>query len=250
MRIDIKEYLSSRKFTILWSGGKDSTAALLWVLQNISHEDFNILFIKVAENTYYLNEHYVINIARDLGISNKLIIASANRSFFDDLKKWGIPLIGFSRWCLNHYKIKVIKKLLREGKIFRINVSGVTRTSRFRKNLKQRDYFRETDTISIMPILSWSKKQILSYIRDHGIELNPCYELFGHSGNCMFCPFHTKSQVIRTINWLRKNDPEYLQALALALAKQNPSGRWRRTILRKWERALITQMPSISSFFS
>jgi 3'-phosphoadenosine 5'-phosphosulfate sulfotransferase (PAPS reductase)/FAD synthetase len=38
-----------RDFTVLWSGGKDSTAVLLWVLENVNHTAWNVLYIFTSE---------------------------------------------------------------------------------------------------------------------------------------------------------------------------------------------------------
>jgi len=43
LRFDPREFLANREFTVLWSGGKDSTAALLWVLDNVPHDNWDIL---------------------------------------------------------------------------------------------------------------------------------------------------------------------------------------------------------------
>ncbi|RLE90745.1 MAG: hypothetical protein DRN04_14415 [Thermoprotei archaeon] len=56
--------LNSTKFTVLFSGGKDSLAVLLWVLDNISHDNWNILYIEVTGNTHYLCSEYVKKICR------------------------------------------------------------------------------------------------------------------------------------------------------------------------------------------
>jgi len=57
--INVKEFLNRKFFTVLFSGGKDSTAALLWVLDHINHSNWNILYVEVTGNTHPLCTRYV-----------------------------------------------------------------------------------------------------------------------------------------------------------------------------------------------
>jgi len=179
---DPVKFLNERKFTVLWSGGKDSTASLLWILDNIKHEDWNVLFIEVTGNTHRLNIEYVYGIARQLGIANKLIHARReDLDFFDALRRWGIPVIGYSRWCLKEFKEKVI-----ERHSYFTQVSGIRRTdSARRKHVGLIEYYRMTGNIAVNVIYDWSKERVLQYTKEHGVEINPCYRIYGHSGNCL-----------------------------------------------------------------
>jgi len=235
---NLVEYLNRRRFTVLFSGGKDSTATLLWVIDNIVHRDWNVVFIRVAENTHSLNEEYVVNLCDSLDILDRLVIASTNRSFFGDLEKWGIPLLGCYRWCYYHYKQKVVNWLARKRLVYRVQVSGVTRTSRARRNLRHIEYYRLDDAICVLPVLDWSREEILDYVKDHGVELNPCYKLVGHSGNCLFCPYHTKAAIYKTISFLRTFEPDLYHGLRRALLARRPRGRLGREILKRWLGAL------------
>jgi len=50
--VEAEKILNQHRFTILWSGGKDSTAALLWVLDHVSHKDWNVLYVEITGNTH------------------------------------------------------------------------------------------------------------------------------------------------------------------------------------------------------
>ena len=75
LNLDPREFLKDREFTVLWSGGKDSTATLLWVLDNVKHDNWDVLYIEVTGNTHPLCTQYVVDTAKQLGIYNKLKIA-------------------------------------------------------------------------------------------------------------------------------------------------------------------------------
>lgn len=211
-KFDIKEYLNSHKFTVLWSGGKDSTATLLWVLNNIMHERWNILYIEVSGNTHELCNQYVHEVAKELGVYNKLIHAKReDLDFFECIKKWGIPIFGKYRWCLYQFKQKLFIRY-----DYTIQVTGSKQSDSYRrKNIKPIEYFRQTGNILVAPIMTWSTKQVKRYILDHEIPLNPCYKLFNHSGNCMFCPYHSTASIVLTLNdpYWRNKIIETLQAL-------------------------------------
>jgi len=211
INIDVKEYLNSRKFSVLFSGGKDSLATLLWVLDNVQHERWNILYIEITGNTHKLCNQYVHEICDELGVSNKLIHAKRqDLDFFDALKKWGIPILGKSRWCLSQFKRKV---MIRHSHL--IQVLGIKATdSCRRKGRPLVELYRITNHIVVKPIYYWTKKQVIDYIRSWNLDINPCYAIYRHSGNCMFCPYHNKAQIILTLadSYWRKKILDALKA--------------------------------------
>jgi len=210
LNLDPRELLANREFTVLWSGGKDSTATLLWVLDNVPHDNWDILYIEVTGNTHPLCTQYVVDTAKQLGIYNKLKIARReDLDFYEALKRWGAPIVGKMRWCLHQFKLKMIERYAKN-----IQVSGVRRgDSRVRRNIASVDYFKLTGSITVNVLADWSKKQVLNYLRTHGVEQNPCYRLYGHSGNCMFCCYHDKPSIIRTLQ-----DPYWREKILDALS--------------------------------
>jgi len=226
---DPVKFLNERRFTVLWSGGKDSTAALLWILDHVKHDDWNILFIEVTGNTHPMNVQYVYETAKQLGVFNKLIHARrGDTDFFTIMRRKGIPIIGYSRWCLSEFKHWAIKRYS-----YLTQVSGIKRTDSYRRrNIGLVEYFRMTDSITVNVIYDWSKERVLQYIKDHGVELNPCYRICGHSGNCMFCPYHRYEYIVKTLS-----DPEWRQKILDALeyvAKNRRMGSISRQIYEKW----------------
>ncbi len=207
---NIAEFLNERRFTVLFSGGKDSLATLLWVLNNVQHNDWNILYIEVTGNTHPLCIEYVKNTCRSLGVYNKLVIAKRNDlDFFECLRRWGVPIIGKYRWCMYQFKLKLMKAYSHLTV-----VTGVRRSdSHIRRKILPIGFFKITKNVSVNPIYNWNKKQVLAYIRKHGLELNPCYKIYGHSGSCMFCPYHNKRQIILTLQ-----DPEWREKILSSLA--------------------------------
>jgi 3'-phosphoadenosine 5'-phosphosulfate sulfotransferase (PAPS reductase)/FAD synthetase len=220
--------LARHRFTVLWSGGKDSTAALLWVLDNIGHRNWNILYVEITGNTHPLCTQYVVETAEKLGVSDRLVVVKT-ADFFELMDKWGPPLLHGYRWCLYQLKMKAFERA------HSITVSGARREdSSIRRNLRVVTVIRQTGKVAVSPILEWSKEEVVQYIREHGLDLNPCYGLYGHSGNCMFCPYASKRQVVLTLN-----DPEWRAKVLRILEKHRDrmmKGRMSRSLYEKWTR--------------
>jgi len=192
--IDIAKVLADHKFTVLWSGGKDSTAALLWTINNVNHNDWNILYIEVTGNTSPLCNQYVHETAEKLGISDRLIHAKSENDFFDLIRKNGVPT-PMTRWCMRIMKLEIMKKYSHY-----MQVTGMKRSdSKARKNIQIIWKSKNTDNLLINPIAYWNDRAVLKYIKKHKIKLNPCYKKYGHSGSCMFCPFRDKRAVLLTM---------------------------------------------------
>jgi len=171
-----------------------------------------------------MSTEYVKSIVKELGLVNKLIIGQRDDlDFFDCLGRWGVPLIGKYRWCMHQFKLKVIKRCARK-----IQVTGIRNSdSHIRAKIKEIDFFRVTKSISVNPIISFRREDVIAYIRKHGVEINPCYEIYGHSGNCMFCPYHSKKQIILTLQ-----DPTWREKILQSLVKVK--GKISRKIAQKW----------------
>jgi len=243
---DPVKFLNERRFTVLWSGGKDSTAALLWVLDNVKHDDWNILFVEVTGNTHPLNIQYVYETAKTLGVLNKLIHAKrTDMDFFTAMKRWGIPIIGYSRWCLLAFKEEMFKRYS-----YFTEVTGIRRTdSKRRSRIGLVEYYRKTNNIAVNVIYNWSREKVLKYIRDHGVEINPCYQIYGHSGNCMYCPYHRYEYIVRTLR-----DPEWGPKIIETLqyvAENIRMGSISRQKYEKWMKAWrVINGPTLDKWYS
>ena len=223
---EAERILNRHRFTVLWSGGKDSTAALLWTLDHVRHDDWNILYVEITGNTHPLCNQYVQDVAEKLGVKDKLMVVKT-ADFFELMDKWGPPLLFAYRWCLYQLKLKAFQKT----HIF--NVDGIRRAdSRVRRKLNLISVFKMHGRVSISPLLDWSKGQVIDYIREHGVSLNPCYVKYGHSGNCMFCPYADKKHIILTLS-----DPEWRNKILSVFEKHKNKlmkGSIGRSIYERW----------------
>jgi 3'-phosphoadenosine 5'-phosphosulfate sulfotransferase (PAPS reductase)/FAD synthetase len=211
-----------KEFTVLWSGGKDSTALLLWVLDNVKHSSWNVLYAEITGNTSPLCNEYVITVAEKLGLYDRLLFVKT-RDFYELAERWGPPLLGAYRWCL--YRLK--KPAFRQGRY--ILVSGVRRAdSKVRRRGSWINRLLITDRqVVINPIFEWSREMVLDYLKDRGVPLNPCYSRYGHSGNCMFCPYADKKHIVLTMQ------DEYWRSKILLMLERHREGLMKGSIGRR-----------------
>jgi phosphoadenosine phosphosulfate reductase len=219
--------LNENSFTVLWSGGKDSTATLLWVLNNVKSKNWDVLYVEFTENTDQECTDYVIKTAESLGISEKLRIVRTE-DFFALCRKWGIPNI-YRRWCLYNLKIKAFRQT------HEINVTGMKRSdSKKRASLDVISYGKLSKRTCVNPIVEWNTADVFDYLKENGVKLNPCYGRLGHAGNCCFCPFMNKEQIAKTMS-----DPYWGKKIADLLKHPSvveKSAKWRiaRPVYRRW----------------
>ena len=223
----IARILSGRRFTVFFSGGKDSLAALLWVLDNVPDKSgMRVIYAEVSGNTHRLCNEYVHEVVEALGLEDCFVhVRREDRDFWDFLRELGPPLLMPTRWCLNEMKRKA----------WRSYVSGLfavlgirAEESNFRARYRQLK--RTADgQLTILPIFNWSREQVLDFIREHGLRPNPCYDLYGHSANCMFCPYHRREWAIRTLA-----DPEWGPRILSALKTCRIGGPIQAQIKERW----------------
>jgi 3'-phosphoadenosine 5'-phosphosulfate sulfotransferase (PAPS reductase)/FAD synthetase len=224
--MEAERILNQHKFTVLWSGGKDSTAALLWVLDHIRHNNWNVLYVEITGNTHPKCTEYVARATRKLGIEDKLVVAKT-ADFYELMDKWGPPLMFAYRWCLYQLKAKAFEKA------FSFTVDGVRRAdSNARRKTQLVSVVKLSGKVTVSPLVDWTKEHVLDYIKSHGLDLNPCYKLYGHSGNCMFCPYANKTHIILTMN-----DPEWHAKILPVLVRHREKlakGSIGRLIYNRW----------------
>jgi 3'-phosphoadenosine 5'-phosphosulfate sulfotransferase (PAPS reductase)/FAD synthetase len=224
--MEAERILNQHKFTVLWSGGKDSTAALLWVLDHIRHNDWNVLYVEVTGNTHPKCTEYVVRAAQKLSLEDRLIVAKT-KDFYELMDRWGPPLMFGYRWCLYQLKKKAFEKA------HYITVDGIRRAdSKVRRRLKLINIVKVSKKVAISPIIDWTKSQVIDYIRGCGLDVNPCYKLYGHSGNCMFCPYADKKHIILTMN-----DPEWRAKILPVLNRHKEKlakGSIGRSVYNRW----------------
>jgi len=225
----IARILNGRKFTVFFSGGKDSLAALLWVLDNVPDwGGMRVIYAEVSGNTHPLCNEYAHKVVETLGLEDRFVHARrGDVDFWAYMRRAGVPIPGLTRWCLTEFKRKAWLPHV-HGALAVMGIRAGESSYRARYRSLKRTWEGQ---FSLLPIFGWSGGQVLDYIREHGLRLNPCYARYGHSGNCMWCLYYRRDQIVRTLSdpeWGRRIVSALRGAPANGLVSERTKDRWLR----------------------
>jgi len=189
------------KYIVSVSGGKDSTACLLYMLERVKKEDVIPVFCDTkweADVTYeyldYLEKELEIEIIRlesegmlNLAKRKKMIPNRAYRFCTYNLK-----IVPFQKWLKDNFVGKedfiVVEGIRREESEARANIE----IFEIKKSVLKGEKF---DIPTMYPIAYWSKEKVFSYLAEKGIKPNPLYKIFNRVG-CMPCIFASKYELL------------------------------------------------------
>ena len=210
------------KYIVSISGGKDSTACLLYMLERAKKEDIIPVFCDTkweADETYeyldYLEKKLNIEIVR---IESEGMFALCERKKF--------VINRHMRSCTIELKIKPFQKWVKENFVSKeefIVVEGIRREeSEARKNtevleIKQSVLSGEKFLIPTMyPIAFWGIEKVFAYIEEKGIKINPLYRKGFRRVGCMPCVNASKYELL----YLPKKYRDRLEALEKTIGEQ------------------------------
>lgn len=179
------------------SGGKDSTAALLWMIHEsgIPREKLDVTFCDTD------NEHdWTIDHIRMLSEKvHPITVLNPDLGFYDlALKKRRFPSAK-ARFCTQHLKIiptqRHITGLFAACKKV-VSVSGVrANESEERSKLEEWDYSSALLTLQWRPLIRWTINDVLAIHRKYGIPLNPLYSMGAERVGCFPCIMSRKAEI-------------------------------------------------------
>jgi len=194
----IKEY-SIRSLVCCFSGGKDSLVATHYVLEEL--KDFEIEKHVVFVDTTVMcpiTIDYVKEVSKSFGWNLKILRPEPD--FWTLAEKWGAPTMN-RRWCCFHLKLKPIFMFVKNLSPQRGMVTRVRRNeSERRKNRRFVEYVKRMKGTEVYawhyhPILEWTEKDVLKYIRKHNLPMPPHYKL-GIKETCLCGAFATKKRMM------------------------------------------------------
>jgi len=203
----VKEY-SIRSLVCCFSGGKDSLVATHYVLNELdgfkSHDiDKHVIYVDtgamVPGNTDFVKE-----LCEDFGWNLTVLYGK----FFERAKEWGMPTM-YRRWCCYEVKLKPIKKFVRDLNPQRAEVLGLRQDESARRKKKGYRYVsrdRRNRSWRYLPILDWTEKDVLRYIRKFDLPMAPYYKL-GIKESCLCGAFSSKKEM----QIVRAQFPEFFQ---------------------------------------
>lgn len=184
-------------YSIGVSGGKDSTAVLLWMLHNsgIPRDRLDVTFSDTGNEHAWTYAH--VQLLNDK--LHPIQRLQPVRGFFDmALFKHRFPS-PVARFCTEELKIQPtqdhIQRLKASGKRV-IQVSGVRADeSDDRRDLPEWDYSGTYLCHSWRPLIRWKLADVLAIHATHEVPLNPLYALGAQRVGCWPCIMSRKAEI-------------------------------------------------------
>lgn len=216
-KLDLAKILTTAKCFLLFSGGNDSLATLLYT-QKIAAEigaDFRALHITTGVGFPQIETH-ARKVCRLLHV--RLSIIRPPKDFFDLARRWGIPSFRF-RWCCRELKVKPIQNFLAKINGAKIVIDGIRADERWQRSKYLPIWYHPTfKCLSVSPIFRWSKQHVVNYTRSAPVPKNPTQQ-FPCSGDC-FCGAYATPTTFRL---LKQHNPALFERLS-RLEKESPTG--------------------------
>ena len=217
---------------VSYSGGKDSLATLLLVLEaelrpSLLFVDTGLEFPETVENVRRVASRYSLD----------LVVEEAGDAFWKNLVHFGPPAKDF-RWCCKTCKLgpatRLIQQNFPEGVLSFIGQRAYKSESRARKGSVWRNPWTPNQ-LGASPIQRWTALHVWLFLFDRDAEFNPLYESGLERIGCFMCP-STDLAELRHIS--RRTDDygrwqEYLREHA---SSKGLPDEWLRYDLWRWRR--------------
>ena len=204
----VKDSIVDKKIVLSYSGGKDSTAALITLIELQNYIPFKIYpiyvhmpFLESPENLNYISE-----IGDKLGVEIKVL--EADREYMrQKLLTFGMPIRGY-RWC-TYQKIKAYRKIKKRIKAD-LEVIGdrISETYKRFKTLIQ--YAIQRKFIigkQFKPTFLFTILDVIKIVRDYKL-IHPDYLEGNWRVSCSLCPYRIAPEI--KIKSLDIEDPEFI----------------------------------------
>lgn len=188
----------SRKIIVNFSGGKDSTVALLEALKVYPKNDIQIVFEDTGAEYKYTKEH-VLGIADMLDVP--LTILSYHRNWYEQVEFDKMPFTPALRKCTHRLKLDVyhswLSKFRKDNELSFddiITVTGIRgEESKSRSKLSEVEFDPHTGW-HWRPCLYMRANEVKERVKAEGLPLHYCYE-FSSRCNCWLCIFAGKYEI-------------------------------------------------------
>ncbi len=201
------------------SGGKDSTATLLWCLDNLPKEKIKVFFIDIGnESTITLD--YIRYLEQEL--KHRIWRITPKKTFSELILEKKFFPSPYARFCTNLLKIEPAKEILNILKGKKKNIENIKNTDQIIKiknslpknpkilvitgvradesltRSKYSQYDKNnplTQTDVFRPILYWSVEDVFNYLKEKKIKPNPLYEMGCSRVGCFPCIFAKEKEI-------------------------------------------------------
>lgn len=202
----------------LFSGGKDSAAALAFTKECLQAERDGVKLVALHVDTTVglpQTEEFVRDFCGIIDV--KLEILRPKEDYFSLVKRWGVPRPR-ARWCCFHLKIEPIRDYLREFSDF-VVVDGMRREESRKRNGYPFTYQHPHFGWVVHPIIDWTGGEVDDFLRARALPINPAYELGFSSWECWCGVYKRREEFVK----LKETNPDFFMKL-VRLESQLTSG--------------------------
>ncbi len=182
------------------SGGKDSTALLIWAIENFPNSKIYPIFADTGwehPDTY----DYLYYLEDTLGVHVYRVKSKKYADMIDLIRQKKMFPGPRRRICTYYLKIEPIRDFLIENNI-KVHMQGTRkRESLTRKKMYSKYspseyypasifsayYTQQMDIYFRFPLLEWDGREVLKYLKKHNIKLNPLYQKGFRRVGCYPC---------------------------------------------------------------
>lgn len=230
----VKKVVSENDLPIAvsYSGGKDSLATLLLVLESgirpkLMFVDTGLEFAETRDN--------VVQVAQDFGL--ELVTESAGDSFWKNIGHFGPPARDF-RWCCKTCKLgpatRLIQREFPRGVLSFIGQRAYESEQRASKGRVWRNPWTPGQ-LAASPIQRWTAMHVWLYLLAKGARVNPLY-LYGFERiGCFMCPAADLAELERARE-LGEQFPRWQEFLDAYAAERGLGDAWLEYDIWRWKR--------------
>jgi len=196
------------------SGGKDSTAALLWLVKESGtpHDKIRVTFCDTG-NEHQITYDYIAMLSRDVFPIETI---KPPLDFYELAKKKGrFPSVK-ARFCTQELKIfpsqRYVLSLMRDGAKVLLLTGVRASESAKRADLPEFEWDSFYACDMYRPLLHWSLDDVWAMLAKYGVPRNPLYDYGAKRVGCLPCIMSRKSE----IRMIAKNFPERIDVIRKA----------------------------------
>lgn len=190
---------------VSFSGGKDSTALILWAKENL--DNFITVYCDTGWESPITTEY--INYINHSVLEDKLItLKSKKYNGFKDLciKKKRVPSV-LARYCTEELKLKPMANYIQHLSDVEVYVGVRADESIKRSKLPERSYADIYQCDIVRPLLKWSAEDVFKIHKRYGITPNPLYKVGMKRVGCFPCIMSSHLELVQIF----KRFPEVIE---------------------------------------
>ena len=188
----------NKRYICCFSGGKDSTAMLIHILENGLPLD-EIIYCDVGDWIWESAKDHIRQVEKKLDVS--ITIIDISEKLKQGFGKWGFPSF-FNRWCTGE-KREAMKHYLREKYGERESIVQYIGYCSDEEKRTSKKLYSSYDVAYPLVDADITTEDALQICNDYGFDFGGVYEHHSHF-NCWLCPL----QRVNELRWIFDNDKE------------------------------------------